>query len=283
MLLVTGATGNFGTAAVLAARAAGAEVRALVHSPDKAKGLAEQGVDVAIGDMDRPESLAAALRGVTKLFLIGPMSPRLAELETKTLAAARAAGVVRVVKVSALSVGSPYQAGLGDWHAAAEAALRDSGLEATVLRSAATMGTPLRMGSIDDGVLRAPGGDGAASYCAPADVGELGVRILEDGGHGGKTYAVTGPEALDLGRVAAIVSAETGRALRYEATSEEDHAKRLEARGMPKPIIGATLSFFQRVRASAFADVERTCEEVLGRPGTSYATWARGSAAAFLP
>jgi uncharacterized protein YbjT (DUF2867 family) len=254
----------------------GARFRALVHSPDKAKALAEQGVDVAIGDMDRPESLAPALRGVTKLFLIGPMSPRLAEIESKMLHAARAAGVERVVKVSAISVGTPFQAGLGDWHAAAEAALRDSGLEATVLRPAATMGTPLRMGSIDDGVLRAPAGDGAAAYCAPADVGELGVRILEEGGHAGRTYAVTGPQALDLAHVAAIVSAETGRPLRYEATSEEDHAKRLEASGLPKPTIGATLSFFQRLRAGAFAGVERARRCSAGRgPRTQHGHDAR--------
>jgi uncharacterized protein YbjT (DUF2867 family) len=283
MMLVTGATGNFGSAAVSAARAAGFEVRALAHSPERAAPLRAQGIDVAVGDMSQPESLAAAFRGVTKLLLISAVSPALVDMETKTLQVAKRAGVKRVVKISALSVGTKHQAGLGDLHAAAEAALRDSGMEWTVLRPAATMGTPLRVGKIEDGVLYAPCADGVAAYAEPADVGELGARLLEQGGHAGEAYSVTGPEALDLARIAAIVTAATGRSLRYEATDDADYARRLEASGVPRPVIALNISFFQRVRAGVFAEVHKTVETLLGRPGTSYAEWAKANAAPLLP
>ena len=279
MMLVTGATGNFGSAAVAEALAAKVPFRALAHSAEKAEALRQRGVDAVVGDMSRPESLKAALAGVTELFLISPMSPALAEIEAQTLRAAREAGVQRVVKVSALSVGTPFQAGLGDLHAAAEAALRESGLEWTVLRSGATMGTPLQVGRINAGVLHAPGAEGAAAYCAPADVGALGVRILQQGGHAGKAYGVTGPEALNLTQVAAIVAAQTGRPLRYEPMSDADYAQQLEAAGVPKSAIDRAISFFQRVRSGAFIEVLRTTETVLGRPGTTYQEWALANAA----
>jgi uncharacterized protein YbjT (DUF2867 family) len=283
MMLVTGATGNFGSAALAAARKAGVEVRALARSEERAAPLRAQGIDVAVGDMGRPETLVAALRGVSKLFLISPLSPALVDLETKMLRAAREAGVERVVKISAISVGTKHQAGLGDLHAAAEAALRDSGLPWTVLRPAATMGTPLRVGKIEGGVLYAPCADGAAAYCAPEDVGELGVRLLEQGGHASKAYAVTGPEALDLTRVAAMVAAATGRPLRYEAIGDADYARLLAASGAPKSAIDLSISFFQRVRAGAFAEVVDTAFALLDRAGTSYAAWAKAHARGMLP
>jgi uncharacterized protein YbjT (DUF2867 family) len=282
MMLVTGATGNIGTAVVAAARSANVRFRALMHSPDKAEALRQRGVDVAVGDMGRPESLRPALAGCSGLFLISQVSPALVELETTTLRAAREAGVTRVVKISALSVGTRFQAGLGDLHAAAEAALRQSGLEWTVLRPAATMGTPLAFGHVEGDVLRAPCSGGVAAYCAPEDIAELGVRMLDQGGHAGQVYSLTGPEALDLSRVAAIIAAETGRALRYEATSDEDYTRRLEALGTPKSVIALSISFFQRVCAGAFSDVLPTAAALLGRAGTSYAAWAKANATRWL-
>src|SRR5262245_15653076 len=160
MMLVTGATGNFGSAAVAAAQAANVKFRALAHSAEKAEALRQRGIDVAVGDMARPESLAEALRDISALFLISQLSPAMVDVETATLRAAREAGVKRVVKISAFSVGTKFQAGLsGDLHAPAEAALRESGLEWTVLRPTPTMGTPLSFGYIHEGVLYAPCAD----------------------------------------------------------------------------------------------------------------------------
>jgi NAD(P)H dehydrogenase (quinone) len=65
MMLVTGATGDFGSAAVVAAQAANVQFRALAHSAEKAGALRQRGIDVAVGDMARPESLAEALRGIS--------------------------------------------------------------------------------------------------------------------------------------------------------------------------------------------------------------------------
>jgi uncharacterized protein YbjT (DUF2867 family) len=279
MILITGATGKIGGAAVKAALAAKVPFRALVHSQGKAGPLWAQGVDVAVGDMRDRGSLAMPLRGVTGVFLISEVSPALVELERTTLAAAAGAGVTRIVKVSAYSVGTRFQAGLGDLHAAAESVLQASGLEWTVLRPAATMGTPLDVGLVEKGVLYAPCANAAAAYCAPEDVGALGLAVLQQPGHAGKVYPMTGPEALDLTRVAAIVSELTGHRLRYEPTTDDDYKARLTAAGKPAAAIGLSISFFQRVRAGAFLDVLDTTLSVLGRPATRYADWVKSNAA----
>lgn len=72
MILVTGATGNLGGAAVrqLLARTDASQIAVLVRDPQKAAGLAEKGVSVRAGDYDDPNSLAAALDGVDRVLLV---------------------------------------------------------------------------------------------------------------------------------------------------------------------------------------------------------------------
>src|SRR5262249_36949061 len=167
MLLITGATGTFGSAAVAAAQPANIEFRALAHSAEKGQALRQRGGDVAVGDMARSKSLGPALRGVSALFLISQLSPSLVEVESTVLRAAREAGVKRVVKISSFTIGTAFQGGPTAVHAAAEAALRESGLEWTVLPPAITMGSLFPLAHIDAGVLSAPRADGASAYLAP--------------------------------------------------------------------------------------------------------------------
>ena len=93
MILVTGATGNAGGAVVRALSAAGEEVRALVR--DAGGSRLPPGVDVVIGDLNKPETLEPHLRGVSAAFLLSGYDG-LAE----TLANMRRAGVERVVLLS---------------------------------------------------------------------------------------------------------------------------------------------------------------------------------------
>ena len=68
-IVVTGVTGNIGSGLVPSLIAKGASVRALVREPSAAQGLTDAGVEVVVGDLDRPETLDAAFRGADKVFL----------------------------------------------------------------------------------------------------------------------------------------------------------------------------------------------------------------------
>jgi len=96
-------------------------------------------------------------------------------------------------------------------------------------------------------------------------------------------YSLTGPAAVDLSQVAAIVGAQTGRPLRFKAASEADYSRRLEAVGIPKSAIDLSISFFRRLSAGAFAEVLPTVATLLGRSATSYAEWAKANAARLIP
>jgi NAD(P)H dehydrogenase (quinone) len=108
------------------------------------------------------------------------------------------------------------------------------------------------------------------------------LRILEQGGHAEKVYSVTGPEALDLSQVAAIVAAEVGRPLRYQPTSDEEHSRLTQAAGIPKTVGDFFIGFFQTVRKGPYTEVLPTVESLLGRAGTSYRDWARVNSARII-
>src|SRR5947208_13860238 len=99
MILVTGATGQHGTALLRLLAARGVAARALVRNPAKAGAIAAlPHVEIVHGDMARPDTLATALRGIGRAILISSATPDMQEVQTNFIDAARGAGVKHVVK-----------------------------------------------------------------------------------------------------------------------------------------------------------------------------------------
>ncbi len=90
-ILVTGATGNVSSGLIPKLTAMGATVRALVRDESKAQGLRDAGVQVVIGDLDKPETLEAAFSGVDKVFLVTAPSPNQVTQARNAIAAAKRA------------------------------------------------------------------------------------------------------------------------------------------------------------------------------------------------
>ena len=100
-ILVTGATGNVGGGVVASLTAMGANVRALVHEESKAQGLRDTGVEVVVGDLNKPETRDAAFSGVDRVFLATPVSPDQVSMARNAIAAAKRAGSPHIVRLSA--------------------------------------------------------------------------------------------------------------------------------------------------------------------------------------
>ncbi len=104
MILVTAANGNQGKLLVAKLLAARQPVRACVQSPASAEQLRALGVqDVLVGDISRPEVMVQAVRGVDKVYHIGPtLHPRERQMGLAIIDAAKAAGVKHFVLSSVL-------------------------------------------------------------------------------------------------------------------------------------------------------------------------------------
>lgn len=71
-IVITGASGQYGRLATdkLVAMGRASDLILITRSPDKLADRIAQGCDVRFGDFDRPDSLAAAVRGANKMLLI---------------------------------------------------------------------------------------------------------------------------------------------------------------------------------------------------------------------
>ncbi|MEV8638997.1 NAD(P)H-binding protein [Streptosporangium sp. NPDC051023] len=278
MYLVTGATAHFGRQAVEALQAAGHPVRALTRNPEQA-GL-PQGVELAQADLTKPETLPAALDGVSAILLILQYGMDPAPL----LAAAREAGVARIVFLSSGAVVDGIDAQpdvIAQYHGNVEQAVRDSGLEWTVLRllfpaiNSLTFAMQLAGGD----VIRAPYIDAAVSAIHELDVADVAVATLTGEGHTGRAYALTGPESLTQADQVRILGEALGRPLTTEDLDPEPVLQQMSA-FMDPAFLNALFSLMAATVGKP-AEVNDTVERITGHPARTYAQWAADHAADF--
>lgn len=281
MILVTGATGTVGRE-VVRALPADLRVRVMTRDPDKAVG-AFPGAEVVVGDYTDPPSLARALQGVRTAFLVTTRVD--GDDDARFVSAACAAGVRRVVKLSAAAV---LDSGADDLithqQRANEELLRGCGLQWTLLRPRAFMSNSLSWAALvsRERTVRALYGTSPNACVDPRDIAVVAVRALTEEGHAGHAYTLTGPQAL----TAVDQTRELGRLLGIPLRFEEltpDEARAALGKGWPPPVVEALLASAERQKAGAKAQVEDTVRMVTGRPARSFRRWAQDHIEAFTP
>lgn len=284
MILVTGATGLNGGALVRRLSARGVPTRAMVRSTAKAEPLADLPmVEIVEGDMARPETLAAALQGVTRAMLTSSASPDMLEVQSNFIDAARKAGVQHVVKLSGIMPerDSPFR--FARMHGEIEHKLETSGMAYTHLRAGEFMQTYFRQvpAILAKGALLLPMEDARIASIDIADIAEVAAIILTTSGHEGKIYPLTGPEALTMAEVAEKLSAATGKSIRYINIAPEDARKANLERGMPPYNADSLVELFAERRKGKEATVSPVIATVFGRQPTSFSEFAERNAAVF--
>jgi uncharacterized protein YbjT (DUF2867 family) len=276
MIFVTGATGMFGGGVMAQLAQRGVPVRAMARSPERAKQLARPGVEPAVADMDRPETLDEALRGADTVFLVSPMDDRVQVRERNVLEAAQRAGVRRIVKLygAVQHHGDP----LGSLHDASVEAIRQSGLDWALLSPTSVLETSLlsMIPWIEQvGALVASAGEGEVAHVAADDVTRAGAVILAERSENGRDYVITGPELLKLGEISEIMSRVTGRSIPYNDLSDQELERVLvEEAGMtPKQAeIGVVCHFRAWRNGDAQARTD-TYRELTGQTPTTVEQW----------
>jgi uncharacterized protein YbjT (DUF2867 family) len=279
MILVTTA-GKVGSEAALLLRQREVPVRVLVRDPEKAKVLADVGAEIAVGDLDAPAGIDAAVAGITTVVLVSPGVPA---QELNVIRSAARAGVGHVIKVTSnASADSPIAR--RRWQTEIEAGLAASGLAHTLLRSNAYMQNVL---ALAPAIAKTSGfgssaGKGRVGMIDARDVGAVAAEIASSPApHAGKTYWLTGPELISNYDVAVVLSKLLGRAITYRALSFDEDRDTMIRAGVPEPIAEMNAQAFSMIADSDAEWVTEDVPSLVGRPARSFEQFAADYASAF--
>ena len=284
--LVTGATGLVGGELLRVLLRDGHAVRAAVRDKEgrnqkEAAELAERGAEVVELDYARPETFAPALRGVSAVFYLTiPMSAEPGH-EPELFAAMKEAGVQRVVKLSVWRAGDEAYL-FARWHRASEKRLEASGLPYTLLRPSGFMQNLLQLAGSVRGAsaIFLPMAQAAVGHIDARDIAEAAAVALR-GGHEGKAYDLSGPEALTYDDVAAALSSSLEQPVRYVPISAEKWRADMVGYGMPGGVADSLIDLYNYYVSGGSSATDPSLAMLLGRPGRSFADFVREHVAAF--
>jgi uncharacterized protein YbjT (DUF2867 family) len=280
-VLVTGATGRVGRVVVDLLADAGVPVRALTHRSEAAATLPAN-VDVVTGDLTVPQSLDAALRGVSTVFLVWTAPPATAPAVVERLATSAR----RVVFLS-----SPHQTPhpffqqpnpMAELHAGIERLLAAAGLESTIIRPGMFASNAFLWWASAiraDGVVRWPYGAAETAPVDDRDVAAVAARALYQDGHAGGDYVLTGPESLSQAEQVGIIGDVLGRRIRFEELTPDEFRRETEG-SWPRPVVDMLLAAWEATMGRP-AFVSSTVQDILGSAPRSFRQAISDQAAAF--
>jgi uncharacterized protein YbjT (DUF2867 family) len=163
----------------------------------------------------------------------------------------------------------------------AEAAVRDSGADPTILRSTWFMqnfSEDYMLGHVLSGEIRLPAGDVPTPFLDADDIADAAVAALTEDRHAGRLYELTGPRSLTFAEAAAEIAEATGREIRYVPVSLEEHAAEAAEHGVPAEVVELLTYLFSEVVDGRNADTTDGVQRALGREPKDFADYARDAA-----
>jgi uncharacterized protein YbjT (DUF2867 family) len=164
----------------------------------------------------------------------------------------------------------------------AEAAVRDSGAEWTILRSTWFMqnfSEDYMLEHVLSGEIRLPAGDVPTPFLDADDIADVAAAALTEDGHAGQLYELTGPRSLTFAAAAAEIAEAAGREVRYVPVSLEEHAAEAAEHGVPAEVVELLTYLFAEVVDGRNADTTDGVRRALGREPRDFADYAREAAA----
>ena len=267
---VTGSTGRLGGRVARLLAAAGLEQRLVVRSPARAPVL--PGTTVAEASYADRDAVRRALDGLDVVLMVSAAEAenRLDEHRAFVDAAADA-GVRHLVYISFFGAAPDATFTLARDHHVTEQHIEQSGMAWTHVRDN-LYAEFFPMMADDDGVIRGPADDGRVSAVAQDDVAAAVTAVLLDPApHEGRTYSLTGPEAVTLTEVAATMTRSLGRSYTFvDETVEEAYASRASY-GAPGWQLDAWVSTYTAIASGALSRGTDDVERVTGRAPLSLA------------
>jgi len=269
MIAVTGATGGVGGRVARALASQGQALRLVVRDAARAPDL---GAEVAEAQYRDGAAMRAAFEGAETVYLVsGSESADRVQEHFSAVDAAAAAGVGRIVYVSFMGAAPDCVFTFARDHAATEERIRSTGLAHVFLRSC-MYAEYVPLFASAEGVIQGPAGDGRAAFVSRDDVADVAAAVLAaPAEHDGRTYDVTGPDALSLDEAAAILSAAAGREVVYERETLEQARDSRRPSGAPDWEIEGWVTSYAALDAGTLVPPSDTVERILGRAPRSLA------------
>jgi NAD(P)H dehydrogenase (quinone) len=271
-VIVTGAAGHLGrlVAEQLLERLAPEQLVLVTRRPDALRELRARGADVRYGDFDDPASLRDAFAGGSRLLLISTDAiGRRAPQHRAAIDAAATAGIGHVVFTSVTNPVADNPLGPNAREQGeTEAMLQRSGPAWTVLRfgSFAELVLPPAATAVQNGRLITNNGDGRIVPVSRRDCAEAAAIVLTTDGHSGKTYEITGPQALSASDLADLYADLSGQPVKVLQLSDTMLIWVLAGIGTPMPSAWDITAFGRAVREGYFDVVDPAFQRLAGRP-----------------
>ncbi len=273
MIIVTGATGNFGRQVVegLLEKLPADQVGVSTRDPAKVEGLKRRGLRVCRGDFAEPASLREAFDGAEQVLIVSgtAMGGDGVRQHGNAIQAARNAGAKRILYTSHQGKGTAsIFVPTRDNHVPTDALLAECGVPYVSLQNGFYAESALYQlrGLRETGKITLPK-DGPVSWTARADLAAAAVALLLEPGllPDGASPPLTASEMLDFNEVANIASEILGQPIEREVVSDEAYRSMLLKQGVPEVYAGLLLSLYAAARAGEFEVTDRTLERLIRR------------------
>jgi uncharacterized protein YbjT (DUF2867 family) len=281
LVLIPGA-GGVGRAVFEDLRAHDVPVRFMVRREDeRAAELRALGAEVVIGDLTRPETVAAALQGVTRMYFAMTVSPNHLLAATVVASVAKAYGKLEAMvdlsqmTVSQMTATSTEESHQQRLHWLAEQVFDWSGLPVVHIRPTAFLDTSLftmmAARSIQaSGTIALPFGTGRTSPVAVDDVARTVATVLRaPAAHIGQVYELTGPRSVDMTELAAEFSRALGRQVTYVDVPPQRWEAQLPKMGMAPHLVQHVATMARLHRDNRYNRTADGVQRVTGAPAQS--------------
>ena len=278
MILVTGASGNYGKATIdflLKKGISANSIAGLVRKEDKVGDLKAKGINLRIGDYDNYNELVEAFEGVEKLLLVsGSDVVSRGKQHENVVNAAKVTGVKHLLYTSFERKNdtetSPIYS-LAKSHIDTEELIRESGLTYTIFRNNLYLDNlPMFFGEkvLTTGIFL-PAGEARSAFALRNDMSEATANVLAGAGHDNKVYSLNNTENVSFQELAQDLSEIAGKEISYFSPSQDVYVETLTKAGVPAQYIGIFSGFAEAIKQGEFSTEKTDLENLLGRKPTT--------------
>ena len=280
-ILVIGATGNTGSILVPKLLNSGIDVRIFVREEEKANSLKNLGAEVIVGDLDKPESIIPAVNGVDKIYLLTWNGPTQLQQVKNVINAVKESG--EKPHIIRHSMWGSEKSRIIRQGLQAEDIIKASGLPWTMLQPTFYMqNTMMAIQTISsDGSIYWDMKDGKLGMIDVRDIADVAFAVITGEGHEGKSYILTGPEAISFNDVAQTFSKVLNKEIKYINVPGEASKQAMVGMGLPEWIADGYVELSEGFSENFANKATKNVEMLTGHPARSFETFVNDFTYAF--